>query len=282
MPGKIEEALLKLSVLAARSSGKILLNKYEKARIIAEKGSLSTYEVVTEADLASERAILKILSRAKGVPILSEETRNSTEIPENGFCFAVDPLDGTVNYSMKFPFFSVSIGILKDRKPIGGAILNPATGELFSALSGKGAYLNGKRISVSENTEISKTLINYCHRQGLKEIEQLAGIYELAKTTGRDFRRLGSGALDLAWVASGRNDLFFTIGFGGLWDITAGVAIVREAGGLVTDFSGKEWTIEEKNLLAVNNSEMQKRAIELLLSNNAKDNMQGKASSTKK
>lgn len=275
------EKLLKLSVLAAKASGKILLKKYASAKILGEKGTESTYELVTEADIMSEKAILKSLSKAN-VPILSEETKNSTEIPEEGFCFAVDPLDGTFNYSMKLPFFSVSIGILEDRKPIGGAILNPATGELFSALSGRGAYLNGKRISVSKNRDISRTLINHCHRQGPGEIEQLARIYERAKKTGRDFRRLGSGALDLAWVASGRNDIFFTIGFGGLWDVIAGVAIVREAGGIVSDFSGKEWTIGEKNLLAVNNSEMQKKAIELLQSLNAKDNMQGKASSTKK
>jgi len=272
MSENFREKLLKLSVLAAKASGRILLKKYTTAKILGEKGTASTYELVTEADILSEKAILKILSRAN-VPILSEETRNSTEIPEKGFCLAVDPLDGTFNYSIRLPFFSVSIGILEDRKPIGGAILNPATGELFSALSKRGAFLNSKRISVSKNTDISKTLINHCHKQGPEEIERLAGIYERAKKTGRDFRRLGSGALDLAWVASGRNDLFFTIGFGGLWDVTAGVAIVREAGGLVTDFSGKEWTLEEKNILAVNNSEMQKRAIELLRGPNAKDNM---------
>lgn len=249
-----EREIFSLALKAARAGGKALSLNYKKEKILGEKGGVS-YEVVTTADFASEKAVFPILKRAK-VPILSEETKRDTEIPEKGFCFAVDPLDGTVNYTLRIPFFCISVGILKDRVPIGGAILNPATGELFSSYSGKGAYLNGKRISVSRNTDLSKTLINHCHRQGPEEIARISALHERLKNAGRDFRRLGSGALDLAWVGAGRNDAFFTIGYGGLWDVVAGVAFVREAGGLVTDFAGKEWTINEKNLLVSNNREI--------------------------
>ncbi|MFH0961130.1 MAG: inositol monophosphatase family protein [archaeon] len=251
------------AIRAAKAAGKVLLSKYRKAKILGEKGSASTYELVTTADLASEKEIFPIL-RKTGIPILSEETRADAEIPEKGLCFAVDPLDGTVNYSCKIPFFSVSIGILKDRVPVAGAMLNPATGELFSSLRGNGAFLNGKLISVSGNGLLSKTLINHCHRQGKEEIGKLSGVYEKLKLAGRDFRRLGAGTLDLAWVASGRNDCFFTIGFGGLWDVAAGVSLVREAGGRVTDFSGRDWTIDKPNLLATNNKEIQRQMLELI------------------
>lgn len=259
-----EEKLFRLALRAAKSSAAILKKSYAtNARVIGEKGSDSTYELVTTADLASEKAAFRILKKAS-IPIISEETLATTEIPGKGFCFVVDPLDGTVNYSMRLPFFCVSIGLLKDRAPVAGVIINPATGEVFSALKGKGAFLNGKRIRVSGNTDLAKTLINHCHKQKGEQIARLAKVYERMKKAGRDFRRLGSGELDLAWVACGRNDAFFALGYGGLWDVVAGAAIVREAGGVVTDLTGKDWTIDNDDVAAANNLEILGKLLDIL------------------
>lgn len=194
-------------------------------------------DFVTEVDHASEALIIEaIQSRFPDHHIMAEESAQGQL--GDGITWIIDPLDGTTNFIHGFPFVAVSIGAWQDGRPVLGLVLDPVRGELFSARSGNGAYLNGQPIRVRDGVQLQDALIStgFPFRvKGLIDpyLASFKGIFE--KVSG--LRRAGSAALDLAYVAAGRVDGFWEPGLGP-WDVAAGSVLVLEAGGQVCDFWG--------------------------------------------
>jgi myo-inositol-1(or 4)-monophosphatase len=237
----------KIALLAVKKAGHILLRYYNKAITIRTKNG-NWQELVTNADLAANKAIVAILKKTN-YAIFSEEGEKT----EADYTWYIDPLDGTTNYITHIPFWCTAVGLVKEQKPILGIVYNPLINELFTAQFGKGAKLNGKSIHVSKNSDLKKTVINYCHPNLPKEIKKMAKLYLKLKLESRDLRRFGSAGLDLSYLAAGRYDvLIHTNTTLAPWDFVAGYVIASEAGAKITDWLGRPWTIKSKNMLATN------------------------------
>ncbi len=233
----------------ARKVGQILLKEFQKS---GRSGYQDKYkhEIVTKFDFLSEKMILKELRRHyPDHSILSEETHNKTK--GKGYIWVVDPIDGTTNFVMKNPLFSVSIGLVKDGQPVFGVIYAPVTDEMFVGEKAKGATLNNRKIKVNNNSRTDQAFLTFCHGTRFAAIKEAIELYRTLKLKGKDFRQLGSAALECAFVASGRSGAIMIPGVHA-WDVAAGAVIVREASGRVTDFQNKDWTIKSKNILATN------------------------------
>jgi myo-inositol-1(or 4)-monophosphatase len=249
----MEKACKKASKLLIRDFGEI-----EKLQV-SKKGP---GDFVTNSDKRTEKIIMNELSLARpDYSFLAEESGLSNKISE--YRWIIDPIDGTTNFLHGIPNFAISIGLEKNKEIICGMIFNPITNELFYAEKGKGAYLNNSRIRVSSRKNIDECVVltggpvlSYKNKEiFFKEYENVTR--KVAAT-----RKLGSSALDLAYLASGRCDGVFERNLN-YWDIAAGIIIVKEAGGTVTDFKGGDKYVEEKNLLGTN-SKIDKELISLL------------------
>ncbi len=234
---------------AAYKSAEIINNYSGKLTSIKKKGPI---DLVTEADLASEKNIIEtIRSRFPDHEILAEESGlNKTG---NSTCqWIVDPLDGTTNFAHQIPVFAVSIAFAVNNVIKVGVVLNPVSGELFTAVHGQGATLNGKRISVSEEKNISESLLVTGFPYDVKQIlDPVMLRFKQCVAASRGIRRLGSAALDLCFVACGRFEGFWEENLKP-WDTAAGWLIAQEAGAMVTDFSGAPYTLDKKEILATN------------------------------
>jgi myo-inositol-1(or 4)-monophosphatase len=238
---------LDTAIRAAREAGRILVSGFNKIHRIEMKGKR---DFLTEMDLKSEKRILSILGKHfPGYSMYSEE--RGKEIKESDFMWVVDPLDGTKNYSIQNPFFNVSIALLRKGEPIAGVVYAPFTDEMFCAESGEGSYLNGREIRVSDESDISRLLLAYCHNHDKRNTERLIEAFRRIKPLPLDFNRMRSGALELAFVAAGRLGCYLGCGFQ-LYDVAAGALLVREAGGKVTDFDGREFDSGSNDILASN------------------------------
>ena len=233
------EKELQTAIRAAYAAGEIILEGYTHKNKIDIKENQSQ---VTEVDKKSEEAIIKILEEESGYEILSEETRN--EVSGSDY-WAVDPLDGTTNFIRRIPIFSVSIALIIKGEPVVGVVFNPYTKELYTASKGSGAYCNDEKISVSDEESVIFANSGYGeeHRVKFSKI-----VYE-----GRKYyiRKLGSTAYELAIIAKGGGDGFAAWG-DKLWDHAAGILLVRDAGGIVTDWNGNDWETDEDHVLASN------------------------------
>ena len=242
--------ILRTAVLAALEGGDLIRERYEKPHQIRMKGAI---DLATEADIASEEAILSILEkRYPGANVLAEESRAGYEKIPDGPLWTVDPLDGTTNFAHGFPYFAVSIAYSVDRKGKAGVIYCPVNNELFCAWQGGGAWLNGKQITVSRNDVLIESLVATGFPYNIDKnldlvIKQLNGVLPRV----RDVRRAGAAALDLAYVACGRLDGFWEMGLKP-WDTAAGQLLVEEAGGIVTDFKGSAFSPYTPEVLASN------------------------------
>lgn len=232
----------------ARLAGDILRRGLKSRRTVMLKGRV---DLVTQIDLKSERFITGRI--AKAFPehaILAEESgRNRTE---SSYVWIIDPLDGTTNYAHGYPAFCVSIGLEVDGQPILGAIYDPNRDELFSARHRGGAFLNRKRIQVSAEAKLSRSLLATGFPYDIAEsridnLDNFARMYKAA----RGIRRAGSAALDLCYLACGRFDGFWELKLHA-WDMAAGVVIVSEAGGKITTFAGRPHSIYTREILASN------------------------------
>ena len=197
--------------------------------------------LVTEADVACQQAILKIIQ--KNFPthdFLAEE--NGLKNTGSPWKWIIDPIDGTTNFAHTMPHFSVSIALAYKNKIVLGGVYDMCMDELFLAQKGKGATLNGKKIQVSSVKKVENALLvtgfPYVRQHRMKE---LLNRFEAFILACHDIRRLGSAALDMCWVAAGRFDGYWEDCLNP-WDIAAGKLILEEAGGKVTDFSGKKWS----------------------------------------
>lgn len=232
----------------AYEAGKIIIEGANKDKNINYKGDI---DLVTEYDVKTEKFLKEKLSNIfKNHEIIAEE---STDNPFKDFNNAIfiDPIDGTTNFVHGFPFLSISIGIYTEKKGQYGVVYNPILNEMFCAEKGKGAFLNGNKISVSNKESLSKSLCATGFPYMKEELPYLMKILEKTLSISRGIRRAGSAAIDLCYVAKGVFDLYYERNLKP-WDISAGMIILKEAGGLVTDFDGNEQNLKTGSLIASN------------------------------
>jgi myo-inositol-1(or 4)-monophosphatase len=243
MPKNYLEAAIEI----AQQAGAILRDEFSRPPQIAYKGEV---DLVTQADKRSEQAIVAAITNYfPDHSILAEEGFGHESISEFGW--HVDPLDGTTNFAHGYPCFCVSIALAQRGTLLAGVIYNPIYNELFAAAKGEGATLNGKKIQISKNATLSTSLL--CtgfpvhNRKGTPNL-QYYGDFTMQS---HGVRRDGSAALDLAYVAAGRFDGFWEFGLK-KWDTAAGVLLVEEAGGKVSDFAGTPYELGGPLILATN------------------------------
>jgi myo-inositol-1(or 4)-monophosphatase len=232
---------------AARLGGAILREKWGQARTVELKGGI---DLVTDADRASEHAVIELLSRRfPGAAILAEESGASGR-GAGGLRFYVDPLDGTTNYAHGVPHFAVNVGVADAAGLAAGATYDPLRDELFLAARGAGATLNGVRIRHSARADLTGALLvtgfPYDIHQRHDEPLRIFGAF---LRRARAVRRFGAAALDLAYVACGRFDGFWELRLKP-WDVAPGILIAREAGALVSGLEGGEGMLESGDIIA--------------------------------
>jgi len=242
------DQILRVAVRAAYASADVLRTRWKHLSSIDSKGP---NDLVTDADIAAEKEIIRAIQVTYPQHgIIAEES--GAQEGSSDERWLVDPLDGTVNYAHQVPFFAVSIAFARGDEVLAGVVLNPVSGELFSAQAGRGAFLNGEPIGVNPETRIADSLL----ATGFP-YERSHGFHAMADRllrclkASRGIRRFGSAALDLCFVACGR--------FAGYWedrlqpwDTAAGALIVREAGGRTTDFSNRPVGTDGREILATN------------------------------
>lgn len=242
---------LEVAKEAAREAGAIALRFYRRMAV-THKADLS-YNLVTSTDLKAEKAILRRIRRSfPGAPFLSEEfhPEKPARSPE---LWVVDPLDGTNNYVHRFPHFCVSIAYAQKGTVLLGVVYDPVRDEMFCAVRGKGATLNGRRIRTSATKRLRDSLVvtGFHYNRGALMERTLKGIRDLLRAGIQGIRRTGSAALDLCWLACGRTDAYFEYELSP-WDYAAGMLIVQEAGGVCTDRLGEPLGLESTGVIASN------------------------------
>ena len=242
------DELQKVALEAALQAGKILKDNIGKNFSVSYKADKN---LVTDIDKLAENAILGIIKkRFPSHSILTEE--KGEESRSSSFKWIIDPLDGTTNYAHGFRIFCVSIGIEKDGEIISGVVYDPANEEIFTANKNGGAYLNNIRISVSSVSSMADSLLSTGFPYDIKKNpNNNFDNFKNFAFRAQAIRRAGSAALDLCFVACGRFDGFWESGLNP-WDVAAGSLMVSEAGGLVSDFSGKDFSVYKKETLASN------------------------------
>jgi myo-inositol-1(or 4)-monophosphatase len=249
-------ALINVMARAAERTGRALIRDFGEVEQlqVSRKGPA---DFVSAADTKAEQMVRQELQRARpGYSFLLEEG-GRVEGEDKQHVWIVDPLDGTTNFLHGLPHFCISIGLARDNEVIAGVIYDPLKDELFWAEKNNGAYLNDRRLRVSARKQLDEALlatgIRFRLHEGRPIKEKFIG--QLQSVMGRlaGIRRLGSAALDLAYVAAGRYEGFWENGLEP-WDVAAGVLIVREAGGFVTEIGGRRYELGAPDILAANDA----------------------------
>ncbi|HEV2298532.1 MAG TPA: inositol monophosphatase family protein [Candidatus Acidoferrales bacterium] len=239
---------LDVAVDAAREAGELLMEEFDRPQQLSYKGEV---DIVTEADRKSEALVVgRLRSHFPGHAILGEEG-GAVGTTAAKYQWLVDPLDGTTNFAHGFPVFAVSIGLLENGEPLVAAVYNPVTREMFTAMRGEGAYRGRKRIHVSAVGTLSKSLLATGFPSHKRTQNPNIHYYWEFTLRSHGVRRAGSAALDLCSVACGQFEGFWEFGLKP-WDTGAGMLLVREAGGTVSDFSGQPYSPGDPELLASN------------------------------
>jgi len=224
---------LETAVEIAREAGSLLANYFERRVTFELKGE---FDLVTEADRASERLVVERLrSRFPSHAIVAEE--GGGHETSSDYRWFVDPLDGTTNFAHSFPMFNVTMGLERAGEMVAGVIYDPIRQEMFTAERGGGAWLNNRRIRVSTVKDLGDSLASTGFPSRKRHHNVNIHFYYQLAMASHGVRRTGSAAIDLAWVASGRLDFFWEFGLKP-WDMAAGVLLVEEAGGGVSDMRG--------------------------------------------
>lgn len=243
-PGASDD--LSLALRAARAAGEVIAHQFRLA--VEARSKEGGKGEVTATDRAAEAAILELLDAESEHAILSEESGGVRD-PEAAR-WVVDPLDGTTNYSRKLPLFCVSIGLMHGRRPELGVVLNPLTGDWYAAERGRGCYRNGEPARVSDKADPATAVVFLQHGYQAPDRQRFAAVAQRLAVTSYA-RDLGTTALELAYVASGSADGHVCSG-DELWDFAAGMVLVEEAGGRVTDWRGHPWDGESTYTLISN------------------------------
>jgi myo-inositol-1(or 4)-monophosphatase len=244
-------SFLETAVEIAREASALIATALQRRRGNANQFDLKgDYDLVTETDRASEKLIVDRLRRHFPTHgIVAEEGSQTTG--SSDYCWYVDPLDGTTNFAHGFPVFNVSIGLAKGDELIAGVIADPTRNEFFTGEAGSGAFLDGRRIHVSKTPRIEESLVGTGFPSRKRHQNVNVHFYYQLAMMSHGVRRAGAAAIDLAYTACGRLDLFweFTLN---PWDIAAGVLLVKEAGGVVTDMHGNPFHLRMPHVLADN------------------------------
>ncbi|MCR4783338.1 MAG: inositol monophosphatase [bacterium] len=243
------QKFLDVAIEAAQEAGKVIREGFGQKHHIDKKGRI---DVVTEVDKKSEEIIFSFIR--KHFPehsILGEEEGQVTG-QSNRSRWIVDPIDGTTNFAAGYPFFAISIAYEEDGQVRAGLVYDPYHDELFKAIKGGGAFLNDQPIHVSHQTDLIDSLLVTGFPYNVSSSPDIhLGLFRDLILKARGVRRDGSAALDLCYIACGRFDGYWELGLSP-WDVAAGILIVHEAGGLVTDFLGKPHNILYRDLIASN------------------------------
>ena len=253
------EKIKQAGIAAAFASGRILSSKFGNISSIVKKGRI---DLVTEADTESEKAVIDVIrSCFPHHAILCEE---SGDLPGDQACqWIVDPLDGTTNFAHALPLFSTSIAFALNGAVTMGVVHNPVMGELFTAVEGQGAFLNGKQIHAANQNTLTDCLLVTGFPYNFKDyFEEIISRFSRCLEASQGVRRLGSAALDLCYVACGRFDGYWEQNLKP-WDTAAGQLIAKEAGARVTDFSNRPFDPWMKEI-AVGNPAVHKELLSLL------------------
>ena len=227
--------LLDLAERAARAAGGLLLER-AAGPLEGVTSKTTPTDPVSDADRAADALLMELIATERpGDGFITEESDGKES--RSGTSWILDPLDGTVNFLFRIPWWCVSVAARDAQGTVAGAIFNPSLDEMFSAARGQGAHLNGAPIGVSDRAEIEKALVGTGFSYDSMAREQQAGIVARVLPRARDVRRFGSAALDLAHLACGRLDGFYEAPLEE-WDKAAGLLIVTEAGGVITELPG--------------------------------------------
>ena len=241
--------MLNIAIRAARRAGNVIAKNYERRDDIqTSKKGINDY--VTSVDKAAEAEIIEIIQKSYPDHTIISEERGALEGKDSDIQWVIDPLDGTTNFVKGLPHFSVSIAIrVKNRTEV-GVVYDPIRNELFTAVRGEGAKLNEQRLRVENKRDLSGAVLatGFPFKQPKYMPMQFNMMQRLIEDAA-DFRRTGSAALDLCYVASGRLDGYFEYGIKA-WDVAAGDLIVREAGGIVTDYNAGHSYLKAGHIVA--------------------------------
>jgi len=259
---KLSSANINVMVKACRKASKIIIRDFgeiEKLQVSLKGPG----DFVTASDKKVEKILINELQKARpSYSILSEEIGQINN--DKSFKWIIDPIDGTANFLHGIPHFAISIGLEHDDEIICGIVYDPIKDEMFVAEKGNGSYLNNQRMRVSSRSKL-KDCIVFTGGPKLESKNKELALEEYKKFSSKvliPVRKLGSASLDMAYVAAGRCDGFWQRNLN-YWDIAAGIILVKEAGGFVTDFEGENRYVENKTILATN-SRISKEMIEVL------------------
>jgi myo-inositol-1(or 4)-monophosphatase len=247
----------------AKKGGRILAENFGKLdqAQIENKGA---HDLVTQLDKEVEQMYVEAIKQVYPEHgIIGEEGTDKNKEAE--LLWVLDPLDGTRNYSIQVPFYGTSICLIKNNEPVVSVLYIPAVDKQYSAVKGEGAMLNGEKISISNETELSKSSILYCHtadERGVRSAEKYAAKLKMAAFNAD---RLRTAAGEMGLVAEGLVEAYWLDGLP-VWDLAAGALLVREAGGKATDFNGKNWVPGDNNILVSNGSQIHEEILKILAS----------------
>tara|TARA_Y100000590_G_scaffold93978_1_gene106515 strand:+ start:699 stop:1487 length:789 start_codon:yes stop_codon:yes gene_type:complete len=259
---RLTSANINVMVKACRKAAKTLIRDFgeiEKLQVSVKGPG----DFVTLSDKKVEKILIEELQKARpNYSILSEEVGEIKNDEE--FKWVIDPIDGTSNFLHGIPHFGISLGLENKNEIICGIIFDPIKDEIFTAEKGNGSYLNNKRMRVSSRSKLEECLVvTGGPRRNAKDKELALKEYEkFSSKVNIPIRKMGSASLDMAYVAAGRFDGFWQRNLN-YWDIAAGIILVKEAGGYITDFEGSNKYVENENIL-VTNSKINEEMIEIL------------------
>lgn len=234
---------------AVRAAGALLSKYYQEGVAIRSK---ATSDLVSDADVEAERAIAQVIRRAfPDHAVLGEEEHQADTQAEH--LWVVDPLDGTTNFAHKIPHIAISLAYVHQGQVECGIVCNPLRDDWFTAIRGQGAFYNGQRAEVSEDTKLDQALIGvgFYYDRGAMMEATLAAIRDLFHQNIHGIRRFGTAALDLCMVGVGMHEAYFEYQLSP-WDFAAGRLFVEEAGGKVTNAYGKPLPLSRSSILASN------------------------------
>lgn len=244
-----EGILIELAKRAAKRAGSVLVEMYQRPMDVHVKGER---DIVTAADMAAERVVMEeILAGCPDAWIISEETHSKRLADADRPTWYIDPLDGTTNYARGFPSFSVSVAMARRGALVCGAVYDPLHDHLFWAERGGGAWLNDRRLQVSDRQHLIDGILlldwprdQVIRQQSARALATLVPLTEAVRSTG-------SAALSLCYLAAGWADVYFQYTLMP-WDVAAGVLVIEEAGGRVSGISGQPYALEQPDWLATN------------------------------
>jgi len=248
----------KFTEMLIKEAGLMLTDFYLEERKISEKKD--EFDLVTQFDLKLQEFLIQKIKKEFPQDSIFAEENGMDKIKEwkNKNLWIIDPIDGTVNFIHRIPFFAISLAYYENGEPVFGFVLNPITRELFYAQREQGAYLNEKRIKVSENSELKKSIIMF----GISNFDKLNLLNKFNRKVRR-MRLFGAAALHSSYVASGYCDAFIVKDIHP-WDIAAGYLILKEAGGKITDWSGREITSFQTEQMIFSNGKVTQEIINII------------------